>query len=133
MAAFAACCIFWLLQLAGAGPWFQELFSVVFELVVRNLRYTRSIYSPAFVPKQEGKHHLDMLWPLKYLVSGAEYEKITTTKAFWAGDILAALPVPYLSLLGHSFWSRQDIFNPVVAALERQTISKPGSRCIPLC
>lgn len=48
----------------------------------------------------------------------SEYKKTTTVKDFQVGDILAALPVPYLSLLGHSFWSWQDIFNPVAAALQ---------------
>lgn len=59
-----------------------------------------------------------MLWPFKYLVGDSEYKKTTTVKDFQVGDILAALPVPYLSLLGHSFWSWQDIFNPVAAALQ---------------
>lgn len=32
-------------------PWFQELFSLVFCSVVRNVRHPRSICDPAFIPK----------------------------------------------------------------------------------
>lgn len=124
-----------LLQLVGAGLWFHGLFDLVFESAVRNLRYTRSICGPAFISRvrsERANTTVTRVDPSSAVWVAQSTKKITTSKAFQVGDVLAALPVPSLPLPGHSFWSRQYPFNPVAAAVRGASVRKPSGRDTPL-
>lgn len=116
-------------------PWFQELFNLVSYSVVRNVRHTRSVCGPAFIPRvriQRGANTTRTCFgPLSTLWVAQGTKKSLPRK-------LSRLETPlllclYPAFVGLSSWSCQDLFNPVAAAWQGEPISKASSHSIPRC